>query len=204
MSDKDALEELLETLRKMESEGSHTVQTASLIAYLEHEISSPARSRQEEELARKKALAELQIEAFRAESAASLATQAHQHSTALEMFRTTISSGLSARRDMLWINAGAAVAILALSGHFVASGNASEAKVFAPALVAFVMGALLAVVTSGLSYVSQWGYEEDAPSRRYRLGLITHIAAIATWLGAGGLFVTGAFSAAATFSSLGQ
>lgn len=105
---------------------------------------------------------------------------------------------------MLWINAGAAVALLALSGHFVGSGNAAEAKIFAPALVAFVVGSLLAVATSGLSYVSQWGYEDDPPTRRHRLGVIAHFAAVANWVGAGALFVAGALSAASAFSSLGQ
>ncbi|WP_150115700.1 hypothetical protein [Xanthomonas phaseoli] len=196
-----SMQQLGDVIAKMKADGLESVQIDSLLHYMQ-EIGREGLQAPDDDNARKNSLAQIQVEAYKAREAANLSAQSLNHASALEMFKATVSTGAIARKDVLLINGGASVAFLALFGHFVASKNAGAIEAFVPALVAFVCGVAAASLTSGLTYLSQWGYEEDYPHWRHKLGVCAHVGAILSWLGASAAFVGGAFMAAESFLDL--
>jgi len=93
------------------------------------------------------------------EHKAALAEYAADSQRSLESVRAANISGAEALKAATLINGGAAVAILAFIGH-LASINAKPPVVmdFAKPLRSFVVGALLGVVASGVTYLAHMFY----------------------------------------------
>lgn len=202
MSNVDGLNQLLETILKLRSEGFESLKIDSLVQYLQDQKDRAEKISPDTEIERASSLAQLHVEAYKAGEAAKLSAQSLNHASSLEMFRASIAAGAIARKDILLVNGGAAVAFLALFGHFVASKIPHAIEGFIPALLAFVVGVAAGTTTSAMTYVSQWGYEEDLPHWRHKVGVAAHIGAILTWLTASGAFVLGAIYAARAFLNL--
>ena len=79
--------------------------------------------------------------------------------SSLEMFRSVITTGQSARKSSLLLNAGAAVALLTFIGH-AASNDLTKKMVPALAfpLLFFVMGSLTSALADGTTYLTQSFY----------------------------------------------
>lgn len=202
MDSRDGLQVLRDTVAKAKDDGSQSMQLDILLQVLDELLALPDRHDPETELARKNILGQLEIEIYKADHAAALSTQALNHESALEAFRSTIAAGTIARKDILWINGGASVAILALFGHFVSSSNVSAIPGFIPSITAFVTGVVAAVLTSGLTYLSQWGYQQDEIRWKKRTAVSAHIGALSAWIVSCSAFAAGAFLAARAFMSL--
>lgn len=93
------------------------------------------------------------------EHKAALAEYAADTQRSLESFRAGNESGTEAIKAATLINGGASVAMLAFIGH-LASIQAKAAVImgFAEPLRLFVMGALLGVVASGVTYLAHMFY----------------------------------------------
>lgn len=72
------------------------------------------------------------------------------------MFRSVISTGLSARRDSMLINGGGAAVLLAFAGHLVTQGGArAVVGSLASPLMWFLGGVLATALASGATYIAQ-------------------------------------------------
>lgn len=149
---------------------------------------------------RRRAIAELHLAAYTSQRAAELQHLALVASSDLEAFRVTIQAGAIARKDLLIINGGASVALLALLGHFVASGKMQATMTFAPVLLSFSLGVVMCALCSGFTYASQAFYQHAVEDKKPKLALIFHGLALASWIGGAGSFVYGAVGAASLFS----
>src|SRR6266496_5374166 len=88
----------------------------------------------------------------------------------LELFKSVIQSGESARKSFFLLNGGAAVAVLALIGHLSTSTiTAAQVNKFAVPLLFFACGLLLVALASGGTYLVQKAY---ADSRKRRADVI--------------------------------
>ncbi len=129
----------------------------------------------------------------------------------LEMFRSVIGAGQDARQSSLWINGGAAVALLALVGHVVATDEKGAASIVARLawpLALYVAGVLLAAMSSGATYAAQvrWSEFRDKSgpeAEPYRLaGSRWNRTAIVLVLSSYGLFAVASLLAFAVFHGL--
>ncbi|MCF6110807.1 hypothetical protein [Mesorhizobium muleiense] len=103
--------------------------------------------------------------------------QKSQHNFDLEMFKSVIAAGQGAIRTIFAMNSGAAVALLAFTGH-LAQFRPDQVPTFAWTLLRFTAGAFLAGLISGTTYLSQWFFAgEKEPYRN--AGFWLNIAAIA-------------------------
>lgn len=98
------------------------------------------------------------------------------------------------------INGGASVALLALLGHFVASGKIQATMAFAPVLLCFSIGVAMCALCSASTYVSQAFYQYEVQGKKPVLAWTFHTLALLAWLGAAASFVSGAVGAAGIFT----
>lgn len=200
MESREALEELKNEVQKIIDQGQvlspdGVIQYIDLLLAEREQEKDPAT-----ELERRKAIADLHVAAYNSERAAALQAQALNAASGLEAFRAVIQTGGIARKDLLLVNGGASVALLALLGHFVSTGKAQATTAFVPVLQWFALGVALCVLCSGLTYVSQAFYQYEE-SRTPRLtAWVFHALALAAWVGGGVGFVQGALNAARIFS----
>ena len=96
----------------------------------------------------------------------------------LENSRSIISMSQSAVRIITTANAGAAVALLAFLGNALAKDSHLVAALFAPALVTFAGGVVVAVLVAGSSYLTQMYYGEEA---KKALAVRLHILSVVLW-----------------------
>jgi hypothetical protein len=121
-----------------------------------------------------------------------LKEQEHFLAWRLENTRSIISLSQSAIRVIATANAGAAVALLAFLGNALAKDARLVAEYFAPSLLTFAMGVVVAVLVAGSSYVTQLLYGVDDPKKQ-KLAKRLHWLTVALWLTATGAFAVGCF-----------
>jgi hypothetical protein len=115
----------------------------------------------------------------------------------LAMLKAVIEIGQNAIRHAMFINGGAAVALLAVLGNLISKGDKSFAVTLSGAILPFSLGVLFAAMANGAAYFSQRAYHHrpDEPIgdnwTRISVGLV--IAGYAAFL-AGCLFAYFAFS----------
>jgi hypothetical protein len=97
----------------------------------------------------------------------------------LAVLQAVISFASLAIKNLMLLNGGAAVAILAFVGHLVANEQQGLASEFSGALTLFGVGALLGGVVSGLSYLAQVAFHAATNSHWIgKLGEPLRISAI--------------------------
>lgn len=117
----------------------------------------------------------IELEKFRSDLAGSLAYQDHVNSWRLEGFRQVIALGQSTLKNIMLINGGAAVALLAFLGNLINSKSAAVPLLpFANSMLAFVVGVFLAGAAYGLTYFSQLCYD-GGNFWLHRLGVGLHV-----------------------------
>jgi hypothetical protein len=131
----------------------------------------------------------------------------HNHEWYLENDRSTIAFSQAAQRNLILINAGAAVALLAFMGNLLTKGLSVTS--FVPAMAWFAAGVALGTLTSALAYVTQllYGSKDENGSRdekRVKLGEICHRASIAMGLATLAVFVGGCMVTCSAFDSQNQ
>lgn len=188
MSTKEFAAQLRGTLQSIKAGGTAAIYCDNLIAYLDEVIKSPSPVVTPAELARYEADLQLWIE--QAKSA---------HESSLEMFRSVITAGQSAIRSAFLLNGGASVALLAFVSH-LAETQPSKVMLFANSLLPFVIGVLAITMTSGFTYLSQWFYAGDTPSK-VKAGFVLNLLAILLGLSSYGFFVWGMCRAYQGFAS---
>jgi hypothetical protein len=163
-TDKTAIQIIREHVRAVQKEGGCWVTAESIEQLLDHLDSGRA----EKEIA---ALVDADKEMALA-----------KHHGDLELFKSVIQSGESARKSFFLLNGGAAVAVLALIGHFSTSATtAAQVNKFAVPLLFFACGLLFAAMASGGTYLVQKAY---ADSRKRRAEVFNTIG---IWLCIGSL-----------------
>lgn len=193
-----ALEAELETLRQA---GQKSVEVESLLVLITNLRSEPPVVSLD--LARRNALAQLEIEAHKGREAQWAADRAFQHEATMEVFRSVIASGATANKAALAINGGGAVALLAFLGHLAA--NATPAALMAtvtPSVQWFVVGTLAAACSAGATYLAQFFYNREGVKWE-RCGDVTNGIAIIVWLGSLTSFGFGALGASSALAALG-
>jgi len=113
---------------------------------------------------RANALAQLEVENYKAQLASWVASTQHAKAWELEGFKQVIALGQSAINSIILINGGAAVALLAFIGHLaVAATSKYQVASFAESLRFFVAGVLCGALASSTTYVSQFCYGRNGP-----------------------------------------
>jgi len=198
MDGREALIELKQEIQKIVDQGQslHPQGTVDYIDLLLEEVAGTDATEPD----RKRAIAALHIAAFNSERAAVLQHQALIANSDLEVFRATIQAGAIARKDLLFINGGASVALLALLGHFVASGKVQATTAFSPVLLCFSIGVAACAFCSASTYASQWFYQNEVEGKRPTLAWAFHGIALIAWLGGAASFIYGAALAARIFT----
>jgi hypothetical protein len=152
LTDKTAIQIIREHVRTVQKEGGCWVTAESIEQLLDHLDSGQA----EKDIA---ALVDADKEMALA-----------KHRGDLELFKSVIQSGESARKSFFLLNGGAAVAVLALIGHLSTSATtAAQVNKFAVPLLFFACGLLFAAMASGGTYLVQKAY---ADSRKRRADVI--------------------------------
>lgn len=119
-----------------------------------------------------------------------------------EVLRLTAESGQTALKAIMWINGGAAIALLAFVGQIVSRDGASvdNATELADAFKAFIAGVLVACLGYGTTYLSNL-----TQSVGWRIfGIILLGVTVLLWIGAVVAFGVGAWGAATAFVPLLQ
>jgi hypothetical protein len=106
----------------------------------------------------------------------------------LENSRSIISLSQSEVRVIATANAGAAVALLAFLGNALAKDSHLVAEQFAPALLTFAAGVVVAVLAGGSSYLTQFYYGDEA---KKKLAVRLHILSAVLWFVTTGFFAGG-------------
>jgi len=200
MKGREALQELKQEVQKIIDQGQ-ALSSEGLIQYVDLLLAEQEQDQDPAtELERKKAISELHLAAYNSDRAAQLQAQALNAASDLEVFRTVIQAGGIARKDLLLVNGGSSVALLALLGHFVSTGKAQATTAFAPVLEWFAIGVALCLLCSALTYVSQAFYQHDEARAQRIAAWLFHALAVVAWVGGGAGFVLGALKAARIFA----
>jgi len=96
---------------------------------------------------------------FSAENERNLAQYNAKADSSLELFRSVINAGQTATRNMIIINGGACIAILAFVGGLFEK-NETLARSLSIALLYFGLGVLSGGFVAGFTYLSQTAYNE--------------------------------------------
>ena len=144
----------------------------------------------------------LELEKFRSDLAGSLAYREHVHSWNLESFKQVIALGQSTLKNIMLINGGAAVALLAFLGNLLGKSNSAVGLLpFAGSMRVFVIGVFLSAVAYALTYFSQLFYN-GAKSWQQRTGLVLHVLTSVAGAASLGAFLCGANRAYLGFVAL--
>ena len=128
------------------------------------------------------------IAEFSAENERNIAQYNAEVSSNLEMFRSVIAAGQVAMRNMIIINGGACVAILAFVGG-IFDKNEPLARSLSSALLYFGTGVLTGGFVAGFTYLSQCAYHEN----QRKLGDYIRFICIILGLISYGLFALGSY-----------
>ncbi len=140
-----------------------------------------------------------ELEHYKAQLAAWVEKQKEASTINVEGFKSVILAGQNALRSAIFINGGAAVAILAYIGK-VSVEASTHVSAFAFPLLLFVSGALAVAVGSGVTYLGQWFYFGGG-NWQWKVGFGLNILAILLGLTSYGLFATGAWLAYLAFKA---
>lgn len=158
MKNEDLVKGIRAEVATLRGKGHDAISLAALDSYLERlEALTKGEPHQLDQLALQNARAQLDLQ---------LAQYKRAADQDLEMFRSVISAGLSARRDAMLISGGGAVALLAFAGHLVARGSAGGVvSSLAYPLSWFLGGVLAAALSSGATYLAQsyWRAARNRP-----------------------------------------
>jgi len=106
----------------------------------------------------------------------------------IEMFKAVIMAGQAAIKSAILINGGAAVALLAFTGHVFTTSQDSEVTAkLACAMAYFVGGIVSGAVASGVVYLTQFMYAYDKRAFGHILNGISWLLVISCYI----LFVIG-------------
>ncbi len=168
MKNQDLVKSIRAEVATLRSKGQDAISLAALDAYLERlEGLMSGEPHQFDQVALQQARAELDVK---------LAEHKRAADGDLEMFRSMIAAGHSARRDSMLINGGGALALLAFAGHLVTQGSPSAVVPdLAFPLSWFLGGVLAAALSSGVTYLAQRSWSV----RRNRIGPVFNAMAIA-------------------------
>lgn len=84
----------------------------------------------------------------------------HKSTASIEMFKSVIQSGQNAMKTALLINAGAAVSMLTFLTKVMTDKNVVLAEKLNDSLAVFVLGVLLAALSTGTNYFTQLAYSD--------------------------------------------
>lgn len=169
----DFIADLRTAVLEAKAKGNEQISVDALVQYLDSIPKASAPSQAE-------------MEHYKAQLSVWIEAQKSGHNIDLEMFKSVIAAGQGAIKTIFAMNSGAAVALLAFTGH-LAQFRPDRVPTFAWTLVPFTVGAFLAGLISGTTYLSQWFY--GALYRR--IGFWLNIAAIVLGLAAYGAFIWG-------------
>jgi hypothetical protein len=156
MTGKDAIHIIHENVRAVQETGVSSIPIEALQRLLDHLDSDQA----EKDMALAKHRGEL-------------AKYSAEANAQLELFKSVILSGESARKSFFLLNGGAAVAVLALIGHLSTSAiTATQVSKFAFALVSFACGLLFAAGASGGTYLVQKAFADSKKRRAEILNMV--------------------------------
>ena len=200
MSETTVLAELRAELARVLASGVPSVDVARLLEYLS--MLEADLDESDGELARKAALAQIHIEEHKGHVAERVSTREYIHASALELFRSVITSGQGANRAAMAINGGAAIALLAFLGHLVSIRTPPGliGSVVFP-LQSFVVGLLTAAGSAGFTYLAQFCYVEQTKQWN-RWGHAATACAFVCWTISIAAFGVGAFAMSHVFSRL--
>ena len=178
------------TIEETKANGTVAIDCDNLIDYLDGVLTSL------ETLA-----SPLDIENHKAQLQTWIEESKHQNEGRLEMFRSVIAAGQGAIRSAFLLNGSASVAFLAFLAHLISSGMENDDN-FPFCLLLFSVGTLVAAVTSGCTYLSQWFY---AGSKVWceKVGFGLNIACIVLGTASYMLFAWGSFTAYSAFIAYG-
>ncbi len=139
------------------------------------------------------------IAQINAEQAGILAESKRAADADLEMLRSVISHSVEAYKAGLLINGGAAVALLALVGHSLSARAESRfTDGLAGPLLWFVVGVMLAAITSGVAYLTQRLYQ----MRWIKSAGASNLVAVLLMLASYAAFLVGCIGAYRVFTGL--
>ena len=103
------------------------------------------------------------------ESDKSIAAYNARCASSLEMFKSVIAYGQMALKGAMWINGGAAVAILALIGNLWGKVSDPLAIFYlVNSVTMFASGVLVAGLAIGITYITQCGYAAEDSKPQYK------------------------------------
>ncbi|AHF94055.1 hypothetical protein OPIT5_04090 [Opitutaceae bacterium TAV5] len=182
MNASDFAKQLRKEVLRTDPKGKGTIQSRSLIKYLDNTIAQEAATASNDALPKQTSV-ELHLAHYNAQVQANLLDREQMFASILEYGKRSINAGMI-------INAGAAVAILSFIGSLTANPHLSGAQ-FAESLLLFTGGVLVSALACGLSYCTQyWYYHYE----KGRLGPVFHWATIVCVIGAYALFIVGAYA----------
>ena len=188
MSVKQFAENMKSSVEKAKSDGITSIPCENIIAYLNEVLKStdspPANTGLPQEAYIQKWIEEVK----------------HWHQSNLEMFRSVITAGQGAIKSIFLLNGGATVALLAFISHLIkVDGKVAE---FSYCLLLFSLGALMAALISGCTYLSQWFFATPKVGHQ-TTGYVLNIVCIVLGVGSYGLFFWGLLVAYFAFNSYG-
>ncbi len=196
MNAKDYAHQLLQILKRAKADGTESIATDALIAYIKEtaEGADGPAAAYSVNMEHYKANLQGNLEAYKL-------AQAHK----LEMFRATNTAGQNALRTSFLMNGGASVAILTFIGHLATNTSGKvPIPLLAPSLAIFVFGVLLVAFASGATYLAQlfyaqWSYAGKKWAKT--TGFVLNIMAIGFGLVSYGFFAWGACKAYSVFAT---
>lgn len=191
MKARDFAAQLKEEIQGFAAQGQDSIKVETLLTGLDNFLTSPEDENEE-----------FQIEKLKAHLQAQVEVEKYNYSANLEMFKSVIQTGQSAIKANMLLNGGAAVALLAFIGK-LADVNPGRIPLFALPLTVFVIGAFLATLLSGLTYLTQLTFSEDGKWRD-RAGYTLQGISILSGLGSLILFGYGTHLAYGAFIALGS
>jgi hypothetical protein len=196
---KDVIAITREAVANAQAAGLKTIDPKALLNLLDlldKEVTATDQSRD-----RANALAQLEIEKYKAELASWVSKTQHVSAWELEGFKQVIALGQSAIKSVTLINGGAAVALLAFIGHLaVAATSKYQITPFAESLRYFVAGVLCSALASGTTYLSQYFYSRSGKWWA-ALAITFHLATVLVTICAFAAFIQGASLAYHAFLS---
>jgi len=190
MSVKKFAAEMKATIEEIRANGTAAIYCDNIISYLDQVMNSPEPSP-----------TPVDIERYKGQLQSWIDNNKHHHESELAMFNSVIAAGQSAIKSAFLLNGGAAFALLAFIAHLV---QVDEAKVsdFSYCLLLFSLGTLTVVITSGLTYLSQWFYAEQYDWSE-KVGFYLNIICIVLGFSSYVFFSWGLFATYCVFTAYG-
>ncbi len=186
MSVRKFASDLKAQIETMKSQGTTSIYCDTLISYLDKVGNSPEPT-----------TSEIEMEQYKADLQKLVDENKYIYDSGIEMFKAVIAMGQNALRSGFLLNGGAAVALLAFISRLTET-NPGKVEIFAHSLIFFVAGVFAVVLTSGMSYLSQWFYHQFPSGKT---GLIVNIICIILGLSSLGLFIWGSYKSYTGFLS---